>query len=642
MAQSAEAPAHRCLMKDETYESFVLWRQSLLHFLQTYSEFTPFLVRDCSWHRKSKLKPFRGFHDDSVDLPNRKSAAQKAILLECMLGQISIYCPVISRGQIINSSTSLAQIWSMICIHFGFSDDCNVSDDGIDNDCEYETDADMSVNKENECDPDVCELGTGESENEFIMYNENVQYDYETGVCERRVSQLAEESCAGLCDFLIESDQVDEDLLGNCNVTFVSVSSNGIAHIPGIDVVGCSSKSDEIFDIPDYLHGCGFPAGPMSVTHSEPRLTSADSSANDIVNRVDLLTNPGCGSSEIDEDENDCNDELHSESCSKDDLQSHRACRVGIECAHVSTDVSLTSSIDGRLDVHAVIATVHRPICSHQDGSVPQSHPLQDVVPDSIVPGFHPIPSDELLVPVTSSVGPPRTLDSVHTVKTLRLLPTDEMKHPADDMPLDMASSPSPVTLIHVPREGALAPPSRPPDGRATPTSADLSYALCDDGIDHSRLQLSRTHPVSRSCEASVLAPVRDFQSTLDDTPVSCSDVHAPHGRPPDECYSGLEIAVISCITLTTRNCFLSRLLDDVSLLHPDASMDSYSHRVLAPTLTFWAPHVMPSNQMVPPVHSNVHGPELVPFQQQTVCLPIPPPAPPFPHSPSLCPILAV
>ena len=37
-----------------------------------------------------------------------------------MLGQVANFCPVIARNSIINSSTSLQNIWQTIRLHYGF------------------------------------------------------------------------------------------------------------------------------------------------------------------------------------------------------------------------------------------------------------------------------------------------------------------------------------------------------------------------------------------------------------------------------------------------------------------------------------------------------------------------------------------
>ena len=66
--------------------------------------------------QKSKTNPNRDFVDDGVDVPEarRRTATQKVIHLELMLGQIANFCPVISRNTIIKSSTSIQSIWQSI------------------------------------------------------------------------------------------------------------------------------------------------------------------------------------------------------------------------------------------------------------------------------------------------------------------------------------------------------------------------------------------------------------------------------------------------------------------------------------------------------------------------------------------------
>ena len=54
---------------------------------------------------KSKNNPQRGLKDDGEDIatPQRKTAQQKVVTFELMLGQIAIYCPVIARNTIVKS-----------------------------------------------------------------------------------------------------------------------------------------------------------------------------------------------------------------------------------------------------------------------------------------------------------------------------------------------------------------------------------------------------------------------------------------------------------------------------------------------------------------------------------------------------------
>ena len=60
--------------------------------------------------------------DDTNDVPTvaRRTAVQKCVQMELMLGQIANFCPVISRNAIVKHSTSLADVWQKIREHFGF------------------------------------------------------------------------------------------------------------------------------------------------------------------------------------------------------------------------------------------------------------------------------------------------------------------------------------------------------------------------------------------------------------------------------------------------------------------------------------------------------------------------------------------
>ena len=71
---------------------------------------------------KTKSCPLRGFRDDPESVPagSRKSAHQKASMIDLMLGQIANYCPIISRNSIVKNSTSLNDIWGKIRLHYGF------------------------------------------------------------------------------------------------------------------------------------------------------------------------------------------------------------------------------------------------------------------------------------------------------------------------------------------------------------------------------------------------------------------------------------------------------------------------------------------------------------------------------------------
>ena len=52
--------------------------------------------------------------------PSAKKKDEKLHTLEMMLGQIANFCPMIARNEIVKKSTSLAHIWQVIRLHYGF------------------------------------------------------------------------------------------------------------------------------------------------------------------------------------------------------------------------------------------------------------------------------------------------------------------------------------------------------------------------------------------------------------------------------------------------------------------------------------------------------------------------------------------
>lgn len=122
MAATHRAPKQWCLSKIETINSFENWKQNLLYTLSLDNNFAPFLADGSTWQKKTRAQLLRGFQDDGEAIPaaRRRTAQQKADLLELMLGQIANYCPIIARSSLVKNSTSLEFIWQTIRQHFGF------------------------------------------------------------------------------------------------------------------------------------------------------------------------------------------------------------------------------------------------------------------------------------------------------------------------------------------------------------------------------------------------------------------------------------------------------------------------------------------------------------------------------------------
>jgi hypothetical protein len=122
MAAANRAPRQRCLVKDESVNSFESWRQNLLYILSLDENFAPFLVEGSTWKKRTRGDKLRGFVNDpeTVTANKRKTAEQKVNMLELMLGQVANYCPVLSRSSIVKNSTSIGDIWQSIRLHYGF------------------------------------------------------------------------------------------------------------------------------------------------------------------------------------------------------------------------------------------------------------------------------------------------------------------------------------------------------------------------------------------------------------------------------------------------------------------------------------------------------------------------------------------
>ena len=97
------APKQWCLKPSETLTSFENWCQNLQYILALDPNFAIFISDGVTWKKKDKSTPHCGFTDDASTLLEgvRKTAAQKAALLELILGQIANYAGVISRNTII-------------------------------------------------------------------------------------------------------------------------------------------------------------------------------------------------------------------------------------------------------------------------------------------------------------------------------------------------------------------------------------------------------------------------------------------------------------------------------------------------------------------------------------------------------------
>ena len=110
-------PKQWTLSENETITSFDSWKSNILYNLSLNNEFALFLEGE--WAPKST--PNHGFDDDPLEQLARKTAAQKSILLDRMLGLIAQFVPSLLRNDILKRSTSLSWIWKRLRKYYSFS-----------------------------------------------------------------------------------------------------------------------------------------------------------------------------------------------------------------------------------------------------------------------------------------------------------------------------------------------------------------------------------------------------------------------------------------------------------------------------------------------------------------------------------------
>ena len=119
MAVNFRPPKQWVLKENENITSYANWQSNLLYHLSLCNEFAPYL--ESEWQKYGVAA--RGLLDDGedVDAASRKTAVQKTITLERMLGLVAQFAPSLLRNEIIKRSTSLSSIWQRIRKHYGFN-----------------------------------------------------------------------------------------------------------------------------------------------------------------------------------------------------------------------------------------------------------------------------------------------------------------------------------------------------------------------------------------------------------------------------------------------------------------------------------------------------------------------------------------
>ena len=116
--RSFKARKLEVLTENESISSFTSWKQNVEFHLASCDNFSAFIAPDFEWRHTGV--PNRGLTDDEAGA-TRKTAVQKAYILEHMIGLIVSYCPETIRLEIQRKCTSLKWIWCRIRRHYGFT-----------------------------------------------------------------------------------------------------------------------------------------------------------------------------------------------------------------------------------------------------------------------------------------------------------------------------------------------------------------------------------------------------------------------------------------------------------------------------------------------------------------------------------------
>ena len=113
-------PKQWTLTENETITSFANWQSNLLYHLSLNNDFSCFLEGE--WQKKSVANHGLAADGEEVaDIRSRKTALQKSILLDRMLGIIAQFAPSLLRNDIIKNATSIDWIWKRIRKYYAFS-----------------------------------------------------------------------------------------------------------------------------------------------------------------------------------------------------------------------------------------------------------------------------------------------------------------------------------------------------------------------------------------------------------------------------------------------------------------------------------------------------------------------------------------
>ena len=119
-SSSFRVPKPEKLSENETITGFASWKQNIRYNISLNNNWAPFLEPAYTWSKKSVTNRGLVSDGDGVDENRRKTAVQKCIQLDRMIGYVAQYSPSLLYNDIVNRSTSLDWVWKRIRKHYSF------------------------------------------------------------------------------------------------------------------------------------------------------------------------------------------------------------------------------------------------------------------------------------------------------------------------------------------------------------------------------------------------------------------------------------------------------------------------------------------------------------------------------------------
>ena len=114
---SADEDHIRPLSPDETSSSLREWIRDVSSAYECDPHFGPLL--SCHWGRVGRHSPNRDFVDDDETVEQPKTAAQKMLALNALLGQLSHLCSSVIKSQFHRQAACIQDVWNTLYMYFG-------------------------------------------------------------------------------------------------------------------------------------------------------------------------------------------------------------------------------------------------------------------------------------------------------------------------------------------------------------------------------------------------------------------------------------------------------------------------------------------------------------------------------------------